>query len=287
MQNENFKIYNLYFALCIARVKGKVRLTLVSMVEKCVWGDVPPGFKRLSPHRGQMVLVREGLEGSLHPAEFFREGEAEQKTSPFHGRGQLRRLRLDNGESALVRGYRHGGTLRHLTGDFFFTWPPRPFKELAITEEVRRRGVPTLEVLGAGVERVGGPIYRGWLITRELKDARDLWDALQHGLYCEDDGTGLLQAVARSVRYMHRQGVYHRDLNLKNIMVRREEKQITGYIIDFDKAELFAGELPAHRIQRNLRRLLRSVCKLDPNRQRLSPGDWDLFIRFYREASAG
>lgn len=255
------------------------------MFEEYLWGEVPAGFRKLSPSRKQVVLIREGLEGCVSADLLFGPKEAEEGSSLLKGRGKVRLLQLGDGESAVVRKYRHGGVFRHLTGDLFFTWPPRPFTELAMTAEASRRGVPTLEVLGAFVERVAGPIYRGWLATRRLKGGRDLWDALRSGAYPGDEGTALLRAVARSIMRMHQQGIYHRDLNLKNIMIRDEQGQITVYIIDFDKARFFPGEVPAHRARRNLDRLLRSARKLDPGLRHLSHEAWNLLIDFYREAA--
>ena len=257
------------------------------MVREWVWGDVPAGFRRFSPNRMQMVLVREGLEIYLDPQRFTSHGEMAKETALYYGRGKLLSFPLKNGSAALVRVYRHGGLLRQLTGKIFFTWPPRPFRELTTTVEARRRGVPTLEILGACVERVWGPFYRGWLVTRELKGAHDFWAALQNEAYSEKGGMSLLQSVARSVRSMHQQGVYHGDLNLKNIVVRREGDAIKSYLIDFDKARLFSGRVPADSARKNLRRLLRSIGKLDPERRRLSREAWDLFMRFYREADLG
>ncbi len=261
--------------------------SLRNMVQEWVWGNTPAGFKRVSTDRMQTMMVREGLEPYLDPEKFAEQWKSEKEVSPFQGRERLRFLHLENGETGLVRSYRHGGILRHLTGDLFFTWPPRPFRELAITEEVHQRGIPTLEIFGAWVARAWGPFYHGWLVTRELEEAHDLWAALQGGYYVGTDGRSLLQAVAQSLRKMHRQGVYHGDLNLKNILVQRETDQIKTYIIDFDKTRLFSGEVPLEKTQRNLSRLLRSVCKLDPDRQHLSQEDWDLFVHFYREASGG
>src|SRR3972149_5898830 len=293
------------------------------MVREWVWGDVPAGFRRFSPNRMQMVLVREGLEiypvpqnapdvsagmnvldfpeGQcpkatdvspwygvyLDPQRFTSHGEMAKETALYYGRGKLLSFPLGNGSAALVRVYRHGGLLRQLPGKIFFTWPPRPFRELATTVEARRRGVPTLEILGACVERVWGPFYRGWLVTRELKGGDGFWAALQNEAYSEKGGMSLLQSVARGVRSMHQQGVYHGDLNLKNIVVRREGDAIKSYLIDFDKARLFSGRVPAERARKNLRRLLRSIGKLDPDRRRLSREAWDLFIRFYREVDLG
>jgi serine/threonine protein kinase len=90
--------------------------------------------------------------------------------------------------------------------------------------------------------------------------------------------------VASSLRSLHRQGVYHSDLNLKNILVRAEPAGVKGYIIDFDKAVLFVGELPDPLAKRNLRRLLRSLSKLDPQRQYLTAADWDNLVTWYHEA---
>jgi tRNA A-37 threonylcarbamoyl transferase component Bud32 len=256
-------------------------------IQKWLWGDVPAGFKKLYVDRTQMMVVREGAEPYLNPEMFVTRRGREEEAGPFQGRGNLTFLRLGNGQSALVRQYHHGGLLRHLTGELFFTWPPRPFKELALTEEARLRGIPTLEIMGAYAERVWGPFYRGWLVTCELEGAHDLWAALQSDWYAKGAGRSCLQAVAVTIRRMHVQGLYHGDLNLKNILVRREGDALGSYIIDFDKARLFSAEVPKAKAQQNLARFLRSVCKLDPERRYLSQQDWELFVRFYREAKAG
>jgi tRNA A-37 threonylcarbamoyl transferase component Bud32 len=149
---------------------------------------------------------------------------------------------------------------------------------------LRRRGVPTVEVYGAGVEAIFGPFYRGWLITRELKGAYDLWTALQDGFVRKWTAEKVLRSVARSLRSLHRQGVYHSDLNLKNILVKSEPAGMKSYIIDFDKAALFVGNLPDPLAKKNLRRLLRSVSKLDPQRQYLTAAEWDYLIQCYHQA---
>ena len=251
-----------------------------------VWGDLPKGFTRLRVERTRMVAVREGLEAYMSPERLLMDRETGKDGSRFYGRGRLAAVRLDDGGNALVRHYRHGGMLRHLTGGVFCAWPPRPFKELAITEEARHRGVPTVEILAACVDKVFGPFYRGWLVTRELEGARDLWAVVQDDRLEDGSKESLLESAARTVRRMHRQGVYHGDLNLKNILVRREAGKLKSYIIDFDQARFFPGEVPAAKAQGNLARLLRSIAKLDPQRLYLSGSDWDRFVAFYREAGA-
>ena len=228
------------------------------------------------------MIVRRGRERQIKIDICFAE-DGQSEFSRYQGRGALRTIHLSDGATALVRQYRHGGTLRGLTGQWFFTWPPRPFRELSLTEELRRRGVPTVEVLAACAIRGLGPFYRGCLVTRELAESEDLWSALQSGLVGRLGWERTLGAVAASIRAMHREGIYHADLNLKNILVRPEEKTVKSYIIDFDKAKLFLGELPAELVNRNLDRLHRSVLKLDPQGNYFSAPAWEEFLDFYHD----
>jgi 3-deoxy-D-manno-octulosonic acid kinase len=231
-----------------------------------------------------LLVVRENLGDSL-PIEAVCDESGD--VSVYRGRAPLRCLRLGDGERALVRSYRHGGLLRSLTHRIFFTWPPRPLRELAINEELRHRGVPTVEPCGACVEPLWGPFYRGWFITRELTGARNLWETLSGSLVFGFDKTAILRAAAEGVQRLHREGVYHDDLNLKNILLRRENGGLKSYIIDFDKATLFLGRLPESIAQRNLKRLRRSARKLDPSGNYISDANWKDFLDRYYEQGNG
>lgn len=202
----------------------------------------------------------------------------------YYGRGAIRTRALPNGHMAVVRPYFHGGAFRRITRCWFFTWPPRPFRELSITEELRRRGLRTLEVYAACVSRPFGPFYRAWLITRQLPDAEDLWSALKSGFAERVGFERALRIVAESIVALHREGVYHADLNLKNILLRPEGADVAAYIIDFDKAKVFLGKLPAPLARKNLARLKRSADKLDPERKFLTAAAWNGFVKYYHAA---
>ena len=250
-----------------------------------IWGAVPEGFRRLTDSQGNRLVVRADRQREILLStclEIERLGDA----AGVFGRGDMRSMKLADGTTALFRCYHHGGLFRSLTGKWFISWPPRPFRELTITEELRRRGFPTVEVLAACVEKIRGPIYRGWLVTRQLEEARDLWDGLQSG-FCQSVGIDAsLKAVAASIRRMHREGVYHRDLNLKNILIRSTAAGVDSHVIDFDKAILVLGQLPAPLARKNLDRLLRSIRKLDPQRQYFSAASWDGFLQYYNASAA-
>lgn len=250
------------------------------------WGAIPQGFAKITDPQGNQLLVRQDLAGQIDFS-LCAANKGDGESFAYQGRAPIKARKLRNGEIALIRSYRHGGLLRALTEEWFFTWPPRPFRELAITEELRRRGVRTVEVLAACVSQGTGPFYRGWLVTRQLAGAEDFWSALQSGFVGKVGLQAALWAVAESVRSIHREGVYHDDLNLKNILLRVEDGRVVSYIIDFDKAKLFLGRLPVPVGQRNLKRLRRSALKLDPEQRFFPAGAWDQLIDFYRACEHG
>jgi hypothetical protein len=254
------------------------------LTEKMLWGAVPDGFRKVTDNHGNHLVVRQDRVGEIDGS-ICRDNFASAEQGRYHGRGTLQVIHLGDGETALVRSYRHGGLLRNCTREWFFTWPPRPFRELAITEVLRLRGLRTVEVYAACVRRIGGPIYRGWLVTRELRDASDLWAALQGDLARRCGLRAILKAAAETVRAMHREGVYHADFNLKNVLVRFDGSGVEAYMIDFDKARLFLGKLPSELASKNLQRLLRSARKLDPERRYLTAESWNEFLDFYHGGS--
>jgi 3-deoxy-D-manno-octulosonic acid kinase len=251
--------------------------------EHAIWGEVPRGFTKITAEPHCRLIVRDDKVERITASVCLSGSEA--GAGRFQGRERLRSVHLANGDTALIRTYRHGGIFRHCSGGIFCSWPPRPFRELVITEEIRRRGIPTVETYGACIKQIWGPFYRGWLVTREITGAEDLWQAFKSGLVQELGIERILRAVAGSLRALHREGVYHADLNLKNILVGRDKEGVKGYIIDFDNAKLILGELPPELARRNIIRLLRSVNKLDPERTHFSPAYWDQFVSFYYGAA--
>lgn len=239
---------------------------------------LPIGFSRVSVGDHQVMWLADGQDAHVLAASILTPGR-DRETS-YVGRAKLYSVPLANGDAGLVRSYQHGGLFRHWTRDRFFTWPPRPLLELAATIEARQRGVGTLEVVAALAAYGPSPFYRGWLVTRELKKAENLWAYFQA---TDTPVPGLMEQVGRAVRSMHHAGVCHADLNMRNILIRSGSQDLEVLVIDFDKARLFAGPVPLRYRHRNLTRLLRSVRKLDPSSQRVSDGHWSAFLSAYDE----
>ncbi|MGE0681857.1 MAG: lipopolysaccharide kinase InaA family protein [Candidatus Binatia bacterium] len=200
--------------------------------------------------------------------------------TPAGGRGSLYRLPLGDGGYAIARRYRRGGLIHHFTRDLYWERPFRPLTELIATEAARQRAIPTVEVLAAGVEHVAFGFYRGWLISREAEGFINLWEWLRSNPSASARQQGI-KTVAQMTAQLHTAGIYHADLNLTNILITPQTLQSQVFIIDFDRARVFTGPLSSRRRKKNLRRLRRSLRKLDPQEQFFSLTDLEIFCDAY------
>lgn len=184
------------------------------------------------------------------------------------GRGTTVSISIDAQSRAVIRRYRRGGLVRHFLTDIYWGYRTRPFKELHSLTQARKRGVPTVEVLGAGVERLSRGFYRGVLITREAEGYVNLaqWldqnKALQNRLdTCEQ--------VLETVRLMHDKGIYHPDLNVSNVLVSQKNLTPKVMLLDFDRARIYTNPVRRTLRKRSIKRFQRSINKFDPEGKRL------------------
>jgi len=180
------------------------------------------------------------------------------------GRGPAYRVRVGDAAPLVLRICRRGGLAASVVRETYLGLRPRPLRELALTAEARRRGVAAAEVLAARVE--GRLAYRGALVTAEVPEAATLLEALRRA----PDGAarrGLAAAAGRAVAGLHAAGVFHADLNLRNLLVHPGPEGARVALLDFDRAWLGAAPLRPAARRRNLRRLARSLAKLDPGGQ--------------------
>src|SRR4030095_10185362 len=128
--------------------------------EKMSWGEIPTGFTKINDDRGNRLVVLQ--ERSSHiDFSICRTGDGDLQQG-YHGRAPMRTRKLPDGATVLPGSYQHGGFLRAITGEWFSSWPPRPFRELTITEELRRIGRRTVEVYAECVRRSLGSFDRRW-----------------------------------------------------------------------------------------------------------------------------
>jgi 3-deoxy-D-manno-octulosonic acid kinase len=160
-------------------------------------------------------------------------------------------------------------------------------REFGVAMLAHRRGVPTARPVALVVRRALGPLVRGYLVTEELTDAENLLEVLRRaqgaGSPPEPARRRLAAAVGRAVAAMHRAGIVHADLNLKNLLVRNAFDRPEVFIVDFDKARL-VDEVSAREQRANLARLDRSARKWPASRRMVGPLDRAAVLRAYRTA---
>ncbi|HPD17721.1 MAG TPA: lipopolysaccharide kinase InaA family protein [Planctomycetota bacterium] len=203
---------------------------------------------------------------------------------PRAGRAPMERLALPDGGTALVRQCRRGGLFGRLLGDRYLDGG-RFLREIAVSDALRRRGIPTPEVI-AGIRREILPgVYRAEIIVREVPESLDLAAALRRDAH-SPVGSGhasrithqsALAASARLVRQIHDAGLWHPDLNAKNILLGADG---SAMILDLDRAELL-DELPLSARFANLARLYRSLHKLGLAPKPVSDAAWAAFLDAY------
>ncbi len=241
---------------------------------------LPEGF-RVRRAGGKISICRAGREDVI--AGLAEGGGVARRTvRRLRGRGRPAVVEA-GGELLVVRHYYHGGIFRKLTGDLF-PGTGRFLNELRLLESARRGEVAVPEPVGLLIEPVFPALFRADLVTVYLPESVDL---LSHCRNLAASGPGrcppgVISAAGRQVARLHRAGILHGDLQLKNILVRPVRTPPEVFLLDFDRARE-GPATPAGR-RRNLRRLYRSFLKMTlagPGTSRYDP------IRFLRAYAPG
>jgi tRNA A-37 threonylcarbamoyl transferase component Bud32 len=208
-------------------------------------------------------LLKQGL---MDPQRLI--ATASKAGTTYKGRGLLPTVPIKEGGSKrmVAKQSLRGGLLRFINRDLFWQGN-RPFKEMLVNTQILSKGIKTTEILAAAKFKVLGPLYRTFLFSKEISECKnlsDLFNELKQKSPRErlKEKKEVIKAVARSIFAMHNQGIYHSDLNLKNILICQNDAAAEPevHIIDFDKARLKESLSPKEKTD-NLFRFNRSLEK--------------------------
>lgn len=169
------------------------------------------------------------------------------------GRGAAYFLQRDDGTQWVLRHSRRGGMVAQLSDDTYLWLGAarcRVFREWHLLAGMRNKGLPVPVPVAARAIR-SHLIYRGDLITQRVPQAWPLSDWLGEQALSSDTWRRIGAVLAR----FHHAGVYHHDLNARNILLGRDGA-VT--LIDFDKSR---WRTPGRWCRRNVERLRRSLDK--------------------------
>ncbi len=216
---------------------------------------VGPGMARPGPgNRAKPALssVARGHEGPRQPLR-------QPVQVAAGGRGCAYRVELAGGRVVWVRKYLRGGFMRYLVRDLYLLRPPRPLRELVVTEAARAAGCRVPTVHAVCIEEAG-PCYRGWIVTSAIEPAEAF---IERYLRASEERRELMSAAGAAIAGLHRAGVYHVDLTGHNLLI---DDAGEVHVIDFDRA--VHRELPSPKLaESGLRRFMRSMAKLCASRQ--------------------
>lgn len=210
---------------------------------------------RLRVLRSAAAEVRDALEawGTLYDF-----AARHPVASPGAGRGAVHMVETPAGRWA-VRRYRRGGWARWLGERYLRAGEPRPFRELAVSDTLRSRGVATPEVVAA-VVYPSGLWYGADLATRAVPAARTLAAVLFERKESVDPAAEAAAAAAGVVvRRLHDAGGLHADLNLANLVVSAGSPP-AAWVLDLDRCRVLPEIAERHR-RRMLDRFWRSAAK--------------------------
>jgi 3-deoxy-D-manno-octulosonic acid kinase len=192
------------------------------------------------------------------------------------GRGTVAFVRASQDQRWVLRHYRRGGLIAHLSDDLY-VWTgahrTRAFKEWRLLRQLRDWALPVPTPVAARYQRAGF-FYRADLLTAELPVRRTLTQALQQAPL--PDETWL--AIGRCVGSFHARGVWHADLNAHNLLVGAAHDI---YVLDFDRGRIRARGAWEQAVLARLRRSLLKVT-VDLPGDRFTAANWRALL-----ASAG
>lgn len=175
----------------------------------------------------------------------------------------------------VLRHFHRGGLIGRVNRDLYLrigAANSRALREFDLLSEMHSEGLPVPLPVAAQYVPFG-PFYRADIITQRIPNARPLQEVLGDRTLSSQ----LWGAIGANVRNLHDYGIFHSDLNCRNILIDTSD-QI--WFIDFDKCE---KREPGAWMQANLDRLLRSLVKTATRASIVhwSEADWDDFLAGY------
>ncbi len=175
----------------------------------------------------------------------------------------------------VLRPYRRGGWMRRITRDrylFHGADATRGFREFDLLARLHDAGLSVPRPVAARYRR-SGISYRAELLMHAIPASRTLDSEIADARAID------WRSVGRSIGELHQRGVWHADLNARNILLDAAHRV---WIIDFDRARQRPQQA---RWQRgNLERLRRSLVKL--GHAHAAAAHWHELHEGHREAMA-
>ena len=187
------------------------------------------------------------LASRQHPQAVLFQGRAPVVSFPCTGLGWI-----------VVRPCFHGGYWGRLTRDLYLG-PSRASRELSRSRALRSKKIPTPEILAVLFYPAGG-FLRIDVVTSAVPHARDLVSFLSNRP-TNSEQKGALSAIRSLFSRLLLHGIFHPDLNARNILLSRKTRgPWQAWLLDVDAVQFRTARDPQTETA-NRNRLLRSLLK--------------------------
>lgn len=238
----------------------------------------------------QPIIQKQSSQATIYDADRMELPSTEQFTSAYWlarqaavgqamGRGSAWFIQAPFGAVVLRRYYRGGWAAKLSRETYFFSTVERSrsFREFKLLVSLHKLGLPVPVPVAAICEHKG-IFSRGAIFIQMIERSVTLADMLVKS----EGNPDLWASVGQCIREFHNAGVWHADLNARNILIDEDARV---YLIDFDRARYTPGQ-PVSGTN-NLSRLKRSLEKLWPENQTSHRQDaWERLEKAYNENSS-
>ena len=133
------------------------------------------------------------------------------------GRGTTHFITIAGDLDGVLRHYRRGGFVAHLTEDSYY-WTginqTRAWREWHLLRSMQEKNLPVPHPLAAHVKRRGF-FYTADIITQQIPATHSLATVLDKTEISDE----LWRHLGKTIRQFHQQGICHSDLNAHNILI--------------------------------------------------------------------
>lgn len=213
--------------------------------------------------------------------EFWRQQNAITGTSK--GRYTTYFVKYNEDSTAInmvLRHYYRGGMIRHVSKDkFVFTGltRTRAYQEFELLVQMTELGLPVPRPIAGMISRHLGVWCMNDILIEQIENASDGFHYLLANPLLDTEW----EKIGQVIKMFHKNGIYHADLNIHNILIKQPSSDI--YLIDFDRCEQRAPDIKWQ--SQNLDRLKRSLLKekrLHPTFN-FSEQDWKCLLAGYQK----
>ena len=210
-----------------------------------------------------------------------------QKTNAITGTSKGRYttyfIKYEHAGSSLkmvLRHYYRGGMVRHFSKDkFLYTGltKTRVYQEFELLQHMTELGLPVPRPIAGMISQHLGVWCMNDILIEQIENASDGFHALNKAPL----SSNIWQNIGQVIKMFHKNGIYHADLNIHNILIKQPSNEV--FLIDFDRCEKKAPD--THWQTQNLDRLKRSLEK----EKRLhstfnySEQDWQCLLTGYQK----